>query len=86
MLNFLISTITFSVAAFILNRTLKTHPESPRSITFTIVVVATIVSIGAGWAVDQFDGEAELHKNDPSMMEVVKSGDSLKIVKMLLGL
>ena len=85
MLNFVVSTITFSIAAFILNRILKTHPDSPRSITLTVVIVATIVSLGAGWAVDQLDGDAELHKNDPSMTEVVKSGDPIKIAKMLVG-
>ncbi len=85
MLNFVVSTITFSIAAFILNRILKTHPDSPRSITLTVVIVATIVSLGAGWAVDQLDGDAELHKNDPSMTEVVKSGDPMKIAKMLVG-
>lgn len=41
--------------------------------------------LGAGWAVDQLDGDAELHKNDPSMNEVLKSGDPIKIVKMLVG-
>ena len=85
MLNFVVSTITFSIAAFILNRALKTHPDSPRSITFAIVLIATIVSFGAGWAVDQLDDDAKLHKNDPSMMEVIKSGDPLKIAKMLIG-
>ncbi len=85
MLNFIVSTISFSFAAFILNRFLKTHPDSPKSITFTVVVIATIFSLGAGWAVDQLDGDAKLHKNDPSMQEVLKSGDPMKIVKMLVG-
>jgi hypothetical protein len=86
MLNFLISTSAFSLAAFILNRVLKTHPDSSKSITFIVVVIATIASMGAGWAVDELDGDAKLHKNDHSMMEVVKSGDPLQIVKMLIGL
>lgn len=85
MLNFLISTITFSLVAFLLNRLLKTHQNSPRSITLTVLAVATFVSLGAGWAVDQLDGDAELHKNDPTMMEVVKNGDPVKIAKMLFG-
>ena len=85
MLNFLISTIAFSLAAFILNRILKTHPNSPSSITFTVMAIATIVSLGAGWAVDKLDGDAELHKNDPSMMEVLQSGDPVKIAKLLVG-
>jgi len=49
------------------------------------MVAATLTSIGAGMAIDQLDGEAELHKNDPSLMEMVKSGDSLQIAKVLTG-
>lgn len=85
MLNFLISTSAFSLAAFILNRILKTHPNSPRSITLTVMIVATIFSLGAGWAVDKLDGDAELHKNDPSITEIIKGGDPVKIVKMIAG-
>jgi hypothetical protein len=50
-----------------------------------VMVAATLVSIGAGMAIDQLDGEAELHKNDPSLTDVVKSGDPLKIAKALVG-
>jgi hypothetical protein len=85
MLNFLISTVAFSLAAFTLNRILKTHPNSPRSITFTVMAVATIVSFGAGWAVDKLDGDSERHKNDPSITEIIKGGDPVKIVKMITG-
>ena len=49
------------------------------------MAIATIVSLGAGWAVDKLDGDAELHKNDPSMMEVLQSGDPVKIAKLLVG-
>ena len=85
MLNFLISTVAFSLAAFILNRILKTNPNSPSSITFTVMAVATIVSLGAGWAVDKLDGDAERRKNDPSITEIIKGGDPVKIVKMIAG-
>ncbi len=50
-----------------------------------VMVAATFISIGAGWAVDQLDGDAELHKNDPSLTEVVQSGDPVKIAKLLAG-
>jgi hypothetical protein len=47
------------------------------------MVTATLISIGAGWAVDLIDGDAELHKNDPSITEIVKSGDPVKLAKIL---
>ncbi|MES2013100.1 MAG: hypothetical protein V4445_05065 [Pseudomonadota bacterium] len=56
-----------------------------RTHTLIVMIVATLVSIGAGWAVDELDGEAELHKNDPSIIEVVKNGDPLQIAKILAG-
>ena len=85
MLNFLISTIAFSLAIYVLNRIFNTHAASPRSLTFSVMIAATLFSIGVGWAIDKLDGDAELHKNDPSMMEVVKSGDPVKIAKLLIG-
>jgi hypothetical protein len=86
MLNFLILTIAFSLAAFALNRYFDAKKFSGTSArAMTIMITATFVSIGAGWAVDQLDGEAELHKNDPSMVEVVKSGDPVMIAKLLAG-
>lgn len=85
MLNFLISTIAFSLAIYVLNRVFNTHAASPRSVTLTVMIVATLFSIGASWAVDKLDGDAELHKNDPSMMEIVRSGDPVKIAKLLIG-
>ena len=85
MLNFLISTVAFSLVVFILNRILKTHPNSPRSITFTVMALATIVSFGVGLAVDKLDGDAERGKNNPSITEIIKGGDPVKIVKMIAG-
>ncbi|MGZ8984607.1 MAG: hypothetical protein ACXW1T_13430 [Methylophilus sp.] len=86
MLNFLISTITFSLAVFALNRYFDAQTiNGTRSRTMMVMVAATLISIGAGWAVDKLDGDAELHKNDPSMMEIVQSGDPMKIAKLLAG-
>lgn len=86
MLNFLISTIAFSVAVYALNRFFDNQAiSSTRSRTMIVMVAATLISIGAGWAVDVIDGDAELHKNDPSIAEVVKSGDPVKIAKVLAG-
>lgn len=86
MLNFLISTTTFSLAVFALNRYFDAQElGSTRSRTMIVMTAATLISIGAGWAVDKLDGEAELHKNDPSITEVVKSGDPVQIAKLLAG-
>jgi len=49
------------------------------------MIVATIFSLGAGWAVDKLDGDAELHKNDPSITEIIKGGNPVRIVKMIAG-
>lgn len=86
MLNFVISTIAFSIAVYALNRYFDAQAaNSARSRTMIVMVAATLISIGAGWAIDQLDDEAELHKNDPSMMEVVQGGDPIKIAKLLTG-
>lgn len=49
------------------------------------MIVGTLFSIGIGCALDKLDGDAELRKNDPSMIEIIKSGDSVKITKLLIG-
>jgi hypothetical protein len=87
MLNFFITTIAFSLAAYLLNRFLHAHNlGSTQSRSIVVMILATIISIGAGWAIDKLDGDAELHKNDPSIAEIVKSGDPLKIAKLLIGI
>jgi len=87
MLNFFISTIAFSIAVYALNRYFDAQSiNGTRSRTMVVMVAATLISIGAGWTVDQLDGDAELHKNDPSMAEVVQSGDPMKIAKLLAGI
>jgi hypothetical protein len=87
MLNFFISTIAFSLAMYGLNRYFDARDlASTRSRTLIVMVLATLVSIGAGMAIDQLDGEAELHKNDLSLTDIVKSGDPLKIAKVLTGI
>jgi len=87
MLNFLITTIAFSLVVYALNRIFDSRElSSTRSRSLVVMVVATIISLGAGWAIDKLDGEAELHKNDPSISEIVKSGDPVKIAKLLVGI
>ncbi len=86
MLNFLISTIVFSLAAYALNRYFDAQDlDSTRSRKIMVMTVATLISIGAGWAIDKLDGDAELHKNDPSITNVIQSGDPVQIAKILAG-
>ena len=86
MLNFIISTIAFSLSVCGLNRYFDAQPTSSMlSRTMIVMVTATIISIAAGWTLDQLDGEAQLHKNDPSITEIVKSGDPIQIAKVLAG-
>lgn len=49
------------------------------------MVAATNISISTGWIVDQLDGDAELHKNDLSIAEMVQNGDPVMIAKLLAG-
>ena len=86
MINFFISTIAFSFAVYGLNQYLDARELAiTRSRTTIVMVLATLVSIGAGMVIDQLDGEAELHKNDPSLTDLLKGGDPLKIAKALAG-
>jgi hypothetical protein len=52
MLNFIISTIAFSIASYASNRIFNTHAASSHSITFAEMIAASLISIGAGRAVD----------------------------------
>jgi len=86
MLNFFISTIAFFIAAYALNRFFDTNDlKKSRSRTMVVMITATLISIGAGWVVDQIDGDAELHKNDPSIIEIAQSGAPVKLAKLLAG-
>ncbi|MGB2832927.1 MAG: hypothetical protein WBC07_08220 [Methylotenera sp.] len=49
------------------------------------MVAATLISIGTGSAVEVTNVDAELHKHDPSMTEILKSGDPIQIAKILAG-
>lgn len=51
-----------------------------------VMVEATLISIGSGWAVDSVDGNAELQKNDPVIAKILKSDDPVKIAKILAGI
>lgn len=87
MLNFIISTIAFSLAAYALDRHFNAQaPEGTHSRKFLVFSVATIISIGAGWAVDKLDGDADLPARNVSVVDVIQSGDPLQIAKLLVGI
>ena len=86
MLGFVISTIIFSLAAYFLNRYLDAQGiSSTGSRKIIVLTAATLISIGAGWAVDKIDGDAELHQKDSSIADVINGGDPVKMAKLLTG-
>jgi len=87
MLGFVISTLAFSVAVFALNHYLTQQQLHGTGLSKAFVlVVATAVSIGAGWVVDKLDGDADLPQNRMAMTDVIQSGDPIQIAKMLVGM
>ena len=87
MLGFLISTIIFSLAAYFLNRYLDAQGiSSTASRKIIVLTAATLISIGAGWAVDKIYGDTELHQKDSSIAGVMNSGDPVKFAKLLTGI
>ena len=50
-----------------------------------VMVIATIISIGTDWLVDNLDGDAKLPEKNRSFMEVIKSGDPMQIAMKLIG-
>lgn len=87
MLSFLISTFVFFLAAYALNRYFDAQElDSSRSRKTLVLVVATFISIGAGWLIDKLDGDAALPQNNVSITEVIQSGDPVKIAKVLVGI
>jgi hypothetical protein len=86
MLGFVISTIAFSVAIVGFNRLFDSQglDNSKSSHKSLVLVLATVVSMGVGWAVDELDGDAKRpHK---SIMEIVSSGDPVELIKLMVGI
>ncbi|MGA7749920.1 MAG: hypothetical protein WCA63_07200 [Gallionella sp.] len=65
MLNLIISTIVFFVAAWFLNRYLD-EQGIPKGMTrnLTVLVLASLMSWGAGWAVDWTQGKIDGPQTD----------------------
>ena len=87
MLSFVISAIVFFLAAYALNRYFDAQElDSNRTRNTLVMVVATFISIGAGWLVDKLDGDAALPQHNVSVVDVMQSGDPVKIAKVLVGI
>ena len=87
MLSFIISTFAFFLAAYALNRYLDAQElDSNRTRNILVMVVATFISFGAGWLVDKLDGDAALPQHNVSVVDVMQSGDPVKIAKLLVGI
>lgn len=87
MLGFLISTIAFSLAAYVLNRYLDARGlDSISSRKVIVMTVATLISIGTGWAVDKLDGDSELHQQNITITDAIQNGDPIQIAKILAGI
>ena len=87
MLNFVLSTIAFSLAIYGFDRYFKA-----RSVTktdkhkFLVFVLATLISIGVGYIVDIVDGDFYLPKKDVALVDVLESRDPLQMAKAILGI
>ncbi len=87
MLNFVLSSIAFSLAIYGFDNYFKA-----KSVTktdkhkFLVFVLATLISIGVGYLVDIVDGDFYLPKKDIALVDVIKSGDPLLIAKTILGI
>ena len=87
MLSLFLSTIAFFVAAYFLNRYLDGQGLD-RNFSRKILVgtVATIISIGAAWAVDKLDGDGDAPQKGVSVTDIMQSGDPAQVLKALSGI
>lgn len=82
-----LSTIAFFLAAYFLNRYLDAQGlDRNLSRKFLVGMLATLVSLGAGWAVDKLDGDADAPQKNMSLTDVMQSGDPTQALKALSGL
>ena len=87
MLGFILSTAAFSAVAYTMNRYFKAQSiDQTNSHKMLVMVTATMISIGTGWLVDHLDGDAKHPEKNISFMEVIRSGDPMKIAMKLIGI
>ena len=85
MLGFILSTIVFFVAAFVLNRFLDgSGIDKTLSRRFLVGLTATVLSIGAGWATDKLDGDADSSQSNMPLSDILQGkGDTMQILKLM---
>ena len=87
MLSLFLSTLAFFAAAFVMNRYLDAQGlDHNMSRKILVGTLATVISIGAGWAVDKLDGDADAPRKDVSLSDIMQSGDPTQALKVLSGL
>jgi len=87
MLGFALSTIAFFVAAYLLNRYLDDQSiDKNFSRKLLVGTVATVISIGAGWATDKLTGEEDTPQKSVSVTDAMQSGDPAQVIKALSGI
>lgn len=87
MLNFVLSTIAFSLAIYGFDRYFKARSvKKTDKHKFLVFILATLISIVVGYLVDIVDGDFYLPKKDVALVDVVNSGDPLLIAKTILGI
>ena len=87
MLGFVLSTISFTIVAYAMNRYFKAKSiDQTNSHKMLVMVMATFISIGTGWLVDNLDGDAKLPEKNISIVDVIKSGDPMQIAMKLIGI
>lgn len=87
MLSLFLSTIAFFLAAFFINRYLDAQGlehNMPRKIL--VGTLATVISIGAAWATDKLDGDADASQKNVSLTDIMQGGDPTQTLKVLSGL
>jgi hypothetical protein len=87
MLSFALSTVAFFVAAYFLNRYLDQQGlDHNMSRKILVGVVATLVSIGSGWAIDKLDGDESASNKNVSLTDIMQTGDPAQMLKALSGI
>lgn len=87
MLSLFLSTIAFFLAAFFINRYLDAQGlERNMSRKILVGTLATVISIGAAWATDKLDGNADASQKNVSLTDIMQGGDPTQTLKVLSGL
>lgn len=87
MTSLILSTIAFFVAAFFINRYLDEQGlDRNMSRKLLVGTLATVISIGAGWAIDKLDGDADKPALNVLSSSNAQSDNTAQALKLLSGL